>query len=96
MFGRFDSFSFDVENTQYDWPDYVHIDYGFPLVWTTHTLITITGPADTWKVDIISLIIDLTFWLGIMLIITSIMLYFFTENPQIDKITLVIINHLIL
>jgi len=68
--------------TRFDWPDYVHIDYGFPLVWTTHTLSTITGPADTWKVDITALIIDLAFWLGIMLIITSIMLYFFNRKPN--------------
>jgi len=51
----------------------IHIDYGFPLVWATHTLSTIAGPADIWKVDITALIIDLAFWLGIML-------YFFNRE----------------
>jgi hypothetical protein len=47
---------------RYDWPDFVHIDYGFPLKWATHTLVTITGPANTWTVDIPSLLIDIAIW----------------------------------
>jgi hypothetical protein len=31
---------------KYDWPDFVHVDYGFPAKWATHTLITFTGPAN--------------------------------------------------
>jgi hypothetical protein len=28
---------------RYDWPDFVHIDYGLPLKWATHTLVTIAA-----------------------------------------------------
>ena len=62
--------------TRFDWPDNVHIDYGLPLVWSTQTLSTIIGPVNLWSVDITALMMDLTLWLGIMLIATSIMLYF--------------------
>jgi len=62
--------------TRFDWPDYVHIDYGLPLVWSTQTLSTIIGPVNLWEVDITALMIDLAVWLGIMLIAASIMLYF--------------------
>jgi len=51
----------------YDWPDFVHVNYGFPMVWGTHTLNTIHGPVDIWNVDVLSLIIDLIFWLGALL-----------------------------
>lgn len=44
---------------RYDWPDFAHIDYGFPLKWATHTL---AGPANTWTVDIPSLLIDIAIW----------------------------------
>ena len=51
---------------RYDWPDFVHVDYGFPLVWATRTLSTIAGPADIWEVNITALSIDLLLWLGSM------------------------------
>ena len=66
--------------TRYDWPDNVHVDYGFPLVWSTQTLSTIIGPVNLWTVDIPILIMALSLWLGIMLIITSIMFYFFNKK----------------
>ena len=66
--------------TRLDWPDNVHIDYGFPLVWSTQTLSTIAGPANLWTVNVSALMIDLILWLGIMLITTSIMLYFFNKK----------------
>ena len=47
---------------RYDWPDFVHIDYGFPLKWATLTLVTIAGPANTWTVDIETLLIDIAIW----------------------------------
>ena len=50
----------------YDWPDFVHVDYGFPFVWATHTLSTIAGPVDIWEVNITALTIDLLLWLGSM------------------------------
>jgi len=54
--------------TRYDWPDFVHVDYGFPLRWATHTLIVFTGPTDLWTVDTTMLIIDLIFWQTILII----------------------------
>jgi len=51
---------------RYDWPDFVHVDYGFPIVWATHTLSTIAGPADIWEVNITTLTMDLVLWLGSM------------------------------
>jgi hypothetical protein len=59
-----------------DWPDNVHIDYGFPFTWSTQTLSTIIGPVNLWRVDVGVLVVDLVFWLGILLIITSILAYF--------------------
>ena len=69
-----------IWETRYDWPDNVHIDYGFPLVWSTQTLSTIIGAVNLWIVDITALIMNIIFWLGIMLIITSVMLYFFNKK----------------
>jgi len=51
----------------YDWPDFVHVNYGLPMVWGTHALNTIHGPVDIWSVDIPSLLFDLVFWLGSLL-----------------------------
>lgn len=53
---------------KYDWPDFVHIDYGFPLKWATHTLITFTGPTDYWSVDPTTLIINITIWQTMLLV----------------------------
>ncbi len=53
--------------TTLNWPDFVHVNYGFPLVWGTHTLDTIAGPADIWDVNISALWVDLLLWLGSML-----------------------------
>ncbi len=64
---------------RYDWPDNVHIDYGLPLVWATHTTSTIVGAVNIWTVDISSLIMDLSLWLSIMLIKASIMFYILTN-----------------
>ena len=64
----------------YDWPDYVHVDYGFPLVWATHTLSTIAGPADVWNVNLPALLTDLIFWLGSMLTAVAIILYVFNRE----------------
>ncbi len=48
----------------YNWPDYLHVTYGFPLTWGTHTLDTIAGPVDKWQVSIVGLSGDLLFWFG--------------------------------
>ena len=69
--------------TRFDWPDYVHIDYGLPFVWGTQTLNTIAGPVNRWAVDISALTLDVAFWLGIMVIAASALLYFF--NRKVSK-----------
>lgn len=50
---------------EYDWPDNVHVDYGLPLAWGVHTLNTIAGPVDRWRVDVVAL--ALVVWLGLIL-----------------------------
>lgn len=61
---------------EYNWPDYVHIDYGFPLVWGTHTLNTIHGPVDIWHVSLMFLVIDLVIWLLMLIAGLTLILYF--------------------
>ena len=64
----------------FDWPDYVHVNYGFPLVWATHTLNTIAGPVDKWRVDISVLLLDLLFWQGLMGITVTMVLHIFNRK----------------
>lgn len=59
----------------YNWPDFVHVDYGLPLTWATNTLSTFAGPANTWSVDLSALTLDLVFWLGIMTAAVAVLLY---------------------
>jgi len=59
----------------YNWPDNVHTDYGLPLTWATNTTSTIAGPANLWNVNMLILLVDLTFWLGIMITAVTTMLY---------------------
>jgi len=66
----------------FDWPDALHVDHGFPLVWATHTLSTIAGAADIWQVDMTALLIDLLLWLGLMVVAVAIMLYAFSKRSQ--------------
>ena len=46
----------------YDWPDYVHTNYGVPLLWAIHTESTIAGPADIWSVNVTNMIADIAIW----------------------------------
>ncbi len=46
----------------YDWPDYVHTDYGFPLVWAIHTESVFAGPVDVWSVNLTNLIANIAIW----------------------------------
>ncbi len=64
-----------VWGSRYNWADYVHVRYGFPLTWGIHTLISIAGPADIWRVNISSLVVDLAFWLGAMLVVNLYLLW---------------------
>lgn len=59
----------------YNWPDYVHVDYGLPLTWGANALSTFVGPVDNWSVNILNLLVDLIFWLGIMTTIVAVLLY---------------------
>lgn len=59
-----------------NYPDYLHVNYGSPLVWGTHTLNTIAGPVDKWQVDPYLLLSDLAFWFGWMIVIEIVLLYF--------------------
>jgi hypothetical protein len=56
---------------QIDWPDNVHIEYGFPFVWATQTLSTIVGAVNIWTVDITALTMNLALWFGIMIICSA-------------------------
>jgi len=55
----------------YNWPDNVHVDYGLPLTWATNTTSTFVGPADLWSVNLVNLLADLGFWLGIMIAVVA-------------------------
>jgi hypothetical protein len=57
----------------YDWPDFVHVDYGLPLTWATNTIGTFAGFANLWDVNISNLLLDLIFWLGIMIATVAVM-----------------------
>ncbi len=59
----------------YNWPDFVHVDYGLPLVWATNAQSTIAGPVNQWSVNIATLLIDLVFWIAIMIAATTVLLY---------------------
>ena len=50
------------------YPDNVHVLHGFPLVWGTHQLVTIAGPVDFWYVSTVNLVVDLVFWVSLILI----------------------------
>ena len=56
----------------YDWPDYVHTNYGVPLLWAIHTESTITGPADIWSVNVTSMIADIAIWAVLSLALVAV------------------------
>jgi hypothetical protein len=59
----------------YNWSDFAHVDYGLPLTWATNTLGTIVGPVDQWSVNIMNLLLDLLFWLSIMIVGAILLIY---------------------
>jgi len=59
----------------YNWPDFIHVDYGLPLQWATNTLSTIAGPVNQWSVNTTNLLVDFIFWNAIMILGTSVLLY---------------------
>ncbi len=62
-------------DSTYNWPDNVHVDYGFPLTWATNTLSTFAGPVDLWSVNVSNLLVDLVLWMGIMIVLVAAMIY---------------------
>jgi hypothetical protein len=54
-------------------PDNIQRLHGLPLKWGIHQIATIIGPVDTWRVNISYLVIDLIFW--ILLVIISPVIY---------------------
>jgi hypothetical protein len=68
--------------THYDWADNVHTDYGLPFVWSTNTVSTIVGAVNLWEVDMSALMMNLSLWLGIMVLVTVVMLYFFNKKSN--------------
>jgi hypothetical protein len=67
-------------NNQIDWPDNVHVDYGFPFVWATQTLSTIVGAVNIWTVDVTLLTMNIALWLGMMVICSAVLMLLIKEN----------------
>ncbi len=68
--------------SEFNWPDNVHVKYGFPFTWGIHTLNTIHGPVDIWKVDPSVLLIDLVFWFSIMSLVIIVVSVSFGEKRK--------------
>ncbi len=49
-------------------PDNVHTSHGLPFTWGVHQLVTIVGPVDTWRVNLVNLALDLVFWFGLVIL----------------------------
>lgn len=61
--------------TLFDWPDFVHINYGFPLTFATHTTSTFVGAVDQWTVDVGALASDVLFWIAGTIVIFIAFIY---------------------
>ena len=48
--------------TRVNFPDNVHIKYGFPYEWGVQTVVTIAGPVSIWSINMNSLLFHLVFW----------------------------------
>lgn len=57
----------------YSVPDNIQRLHGLPLTWGVHQIATIIGPVDTWRVNVSYLVIDLVFW--ILLVVISPVIY---------------------
>lgn len=49
-----------------EWPDFVHVSYGFPFPWAVHVLVTFTGPTDFWSLNVSALLLDIIFWIAVL------------------------------
>jgi hypothetical protein len=59
----------------YSIPDLVTVSYGFPLRWGVNTVVTIAGSVNRWEVNLMSLIIDLTVWIGLLVLASIYLIY---------------------
>ena len=60
-------------------PDNIHTLHGLPFTWGVYQLVTIAGSVDTWRVNMISLTLDLAFWFGLILL-TPVITEWFTSK----------------
>lgn len=76
---------------QLNWPDYVHVNFGFPLTYAIHTLDTIVGPADSWDVNLGAFAADMVFWFAGILAIMLAGLWYYkgraNEGPALRPMT---------
>jgi hypothetical protein len=72
--------------TTYNWPDFVHTDYGIPFKWGTHMTSTIIGPIDKWNANLATLTMDIVFWT--LVAVTGISLIELIDNRSHVKIRL--------
>lgn len=68
----------------YDWPDFVHTDYGFPFVWATHTTVTIAGPADKWTLSLLSLTLNIVIGMVISLVFSMVVTWIYTRHRPVS------------
>ena len=66
----------------FNWPDYVHVNYGAPLTFATHTTSTFIGAVDLWSLDIGALAIDILFWAVGMVAIFAGFLYLVRRRAE--------------
>lgn len=66
--------------TVLNWPDFVHVNYGFPSTFAIQTLNTIAGPVDKWNVDTRALAMDVVFWFAGSFAILMGMVYLFRRT----------------
>src|SRR3972149_6124131 len=47
---------------EFNWPDYYHVEYGFPTARTVRTLSTLIRPTASFTFHPVQFILDLLFW----------------------------------
>jgi hypothetical protein len=70
--------------TFFNWPDFVHFSYGFPLTFATHTTSTLVGAVDTWSLDIGALASDILFWSGGTIVIFIAFIYLARREARVN------------
>ena len=74
-----------TSGTQLNWPDFVHVNYGYPLRFAVHTLNTIAGPVDKWSLDLDAFLTDISVWfIGLLVIFVGMVGYLLStkKTPQ--------------